>query len=116
MLRFYLFRRGNLTDLHEFVHVRRVIHFGDLPELIERLLNFQLGLHPAWLQKHVEARIRGELRSTLAVAVHGQHGTIDLPWRNAVCQPLQHTVIQAQRKLQCAWLQSTTRFNAQELD
>src|SRR5215472_12778148 len=94
MLRLYLLLRGNLSNAREFIHVRGIVHFCDFCEFVGRLFDLHLGLHPAWLQKHVVARICGELRTALAIALHGQHGTIDLPWRNAVCQPLQHAVIQ----------------------
>src|SRR5262249_20348387 len=94
MLRFYLLLRGNLSDAGEFIHVGGIIHFCDLRESARRLFDIPLGLHPAWLQKHVVARICSELRPALAIALHGQHGTINLPWRNAVGQPLQHALIQ----------------------
>src|SRR5262249_54598787 len=94
MLRLYLLLRGNLSNAGESIHVRGIIHSCDVREFVGRLFDIHLGLHPAWLQKHVVARIRSELRPALAIDLHDLHGTIDLPWRNAVCQPLQHAVIQ----------------------
>src|SRR4029077_18352998 len=74
MLRFYLLLRGNLSNPGEFIHVRGIIHFCDLREFVGRLFDIHLSLHPAWLQKHVVARICSEVRPPLAIALHGQHG------------------------------------------
>src|SRR5262245_65096369 len=69
MHRPYLLLRGNLSNAGEFIHVRGIIHFCDLREFVERLFDLHLGLHPAWLQKHVVAYICCELRTALAIVL-----------------------------------------------